>query len=117
MHLRFDNAMHSVIPSRDLQELELIEQHGDRERRQFSALYTDNAYNHMLLTQDRKIGDYTLRDSSTISRTQRWEMIELIDTLCKSKQYKSETFHIAVSIFDRYAAHRVQLNKCQPDLC
>ena len=59
-----------------------------------------------LNTQDEAIGDYTQETYGTgkpiISEAERRQNVVLVAHLHKRKNYRVETFHVAVSIMDRY---------------
>jgi hypothetical protein len=55
-----------------------------------------------MLNKIRVIGDYTSLEDAIITDFSRFEIIKLIFDLNQIKKYKEETFHIAVSIVDRY---------------
>lgn len=57
------------------------------------------------------LGNYT---SSVQSEEQREFIIELISFLQTKKKYKQETFHIAVSIVDRYSIALKRANRETP---
>ena len=69
---------------------------------QFAAHYSQNNYLQLLNTQNTVIGNYTLSKECSVSAHEREQIIEFISHLHHKKQYKVETFHIAVSIVDRY---------------
>ena len=76
------------------------------EKVQFSAENSHLSYLTVLDRQDKPIGDYTkvLDDTGKpmVSGVDRMKMVQLVSHLHKRKGYRPETFHVAVSIMDRF---------------
>ena len=81
---------------------------------QFAPLYSNSSYLHMLKTQDVVVGNYC--SSSFVSEKARCECTQLIGYLNQKKEYKHDTYHIAVSIVDRYLSHLAKNGRPAPEL-
>jgi len=67
---------------------------------QFAAEYSYLSYLELIRAQNPVLGDYTTGFEHR--QKEREYMVDLISFLTHKKKYKNETFHIAVSIVDRY---------------
>lgn len=68
----------------------------------------------MLKTQDVAIGNYC--SPEFVSEQQRCECTQLIGYLNQKKEYKHDTYHIAVSILDRYLSRLAKSGRPAPEL-
>lgn len=73
-----------------------------------------------MLQTEQAVGNYTQFVSATknfkVSNEERREMVILIDKIAKAKDYKEDTFFLAVSLADRYLVHIAVLNRKMPSL-
>ena len=73
---------------------------------QFAAEHSQSSYETILESQDPVIGNYTqvmnAEGKSIVSDKQRERIVSMMYYLVKRKEYKVETFYVAVSIMDRY---------------
>ena len=60
-----------------------------------------------MIRQEEVIGDYTSNKACPLQITShaRQQMVLLIEEIITMRQYKAETFYLAVSIADRYLVY------------
>ena len=115
MESRTKTILSTTIPRLDYQDtLPLL----NATKRQTAPEYSQNCY-ETLLRQEVVIGNYFDRavnknKSPLFSIKERKRMIVLIETLQQMKNYKDDTFFLAVSIVDRYLAYLTDQDDVKP---